>query len=147
VKQHCLANVIQLRRRYNPTGDHRQPEPLDWRIAGGIVVMRGEPVFILMYFMFVIVGAAGLIVTANLSPIAKDLKVDAVSVSLLGMTLPALTFAATIDRVLNGLTRPFFGWISDNIGHENTRSAAAGTRSSILPPAPIFRSPFFRSRF
>jgi OFA family oxalate/formate antiporter-like MFS transporter len=41
-------------------------------------------------------------------------------VSLLGLTLPALTFALTIDRVLNGLTRPFFGWISDHIGRENT---------------------------
>ncbi|MNL25105.1 Oxalate:formate antiporter [compost metagenome] len=40
--------------------------------------------------------------------------------SILGLTLPALTFALTIDRVLNGLTRPFFGWISDNIGRENT---------------------------
>src|SRR5262249_13990785 len=27
--------------------------------------------------------------------------------------LPALTFALSIDRVLNGLTRPFFGWVSD----------------------------------
>jgi OFA family oxalate/formate antiporter-like MFS transporter len=26
----------------------------------------------------------------------------------------------TIDRVLNGVTRPFFGWISDMIGRENT---------------------------
>jgi OFA family oxalate/formate antiporter-like MFS transporter len=31
-----------------------------------------------------------------------------------------LTFALTIDRVLNGLTRPFFGWVSDHIGRENT---------------------------
>ena len=38
----------------------------------------------------------------------------------LAWTLPALTFAATIDRILNGLTRPFFGWVSDNIGRENT---------------------------
>jgi MFS transporter, OFA family, oxalate/formate antiporter len=39
---------------------------------------------------------------------------------LLGLTLPALTFALSIDRVLNGLTRPFFGWVSDHIGRENT---------------------------
>jgi len=43
-----------------------------------------------------------------------------VPVSLLGLTLPALTFALTIDRILNGLCRPFFGWVSDNIGRENT---------------------------
>jgi len=41
----------------------------------------------------------------------------AISVSL---TLPALTFALAIDRVLNGFTRPFFGWVSDHIGRENT---------------------------
>ena len=40
--------------------------------------------------------------------------------TLLGLTMTAITFAATIDRVLNGLTRPFFGWVSDNIGRENT---------------------------
>jgi OFA family oxalate/formate antiporter-like MFS transporter len=36
------------------------------------------------------------------------------------LTLPALTFALSIDRVLNGVCRPFFGWVSDNIGRENT---------------------------
>ncbi len=87
--------------------------------GGAIVISRGQPVFTLMYFMFVIVGAGGLIVTANLSPIAKDLKVADIPVSLF-WTMPALTFAATIDRVLNGLTRPFFGWVSDQIGRENT---------------------------
>ena len=87
--------------------------------GGAIVISKGEPVFTLMYFMFVIVGAGGLIVTANLSPIATDLKVATVPVSLY-WTMPALTFAATIDRILNGLTRPFFGWVSDNIGRENT---------------------------
>jgi OFA family oxalate/formate antiporter-like MFS transporter len=30
-------------------------------------------------------------------------------VSLVGITLPALTFALSIDRILNGITRPFFG--------------------------------------
>ena len=79
-----------------------------------------------MYFMFVIVGAGGLMVTANLKPIAVDWKVDSVPVTLIGMTMTAVTFAATIDRVLNGLTRPFFGWISDMIGRENTMFIAFG---------------------
>lgn len=85
-----------------------------------IVISRGEPIFTLMYFMFTIVGAGGLIVTANLAPIARDLKIDSTPVALAGLTMAALTWAATIDRILNGLTRPFFGWISDNIGRENT---------------------------
>src|SRR5258705_4886428 len=78
------------------------------------------PVFWVMYAMFVMVGIGGLMATAQLAPIARDFKVDGVAVTLLGLTLPALTFALSIDRVLNGVCRPFFGWVSDNIGRENT---------------------------
>src|ERR1700694_1078628 len=73
-----------------------------------------------MYAMFVMVGAGGLMAIAQLAPIANDYKIATVPVSLLGLTLPALTFALTIDRVLNGVCRPFFGWVSDHIGRENT---------------------------
>lgn len=102
------ANLLQTRRNYQPTEVLRQP------------------IFWLMYFMFVIVGAGGLMVTANLKPIAADWKVDNVPVTLMAVTMTAVTFAATIDRVLNGLTRPFFGWISDMIGRENTMFIAFG---------------------
>ncbi|HMJ40666.1 MAG TPA: OFA family MFS transporter [Pseudolabrys sp.] len=88
--------------------------------GGYIVSTRGQPIFMLMYFMFVIVGAGGLMVTANLAPISQDLKIAGIPVSLFGLTMTALTFAATLDRILNGLTRPFFGWVSDHIGRENT---------------------------
>ncbi len=78
------------------------------------------PVFYVMYAMFVMVGAGGLMAIAQLAPIANDYKVAGIPVSILGLTLPALTFALTIDRVLNGICRPFFGWVSDHIGRENT---------------------------
>src|SRR6476469_9455007 len=78
------------------------------------------PVFWVMYAMFVMVGAGGLMAIAQLAPIANDYKIASVPVSILGLTLPALTFAVTIDRVLNGICRPFFGWVSDHIGRENT---------------------------
>ena len=78
------------------------------------------PVFWVMYAMFVMVGAGGLMAIAQLAPIALDYKIAGVPVSILGLTLPALTFALTIDRVLNGICRPFFGWVSDHIGRENT---------------------------
>jgi OFA family oxalate/formate antiporter-like MFS transporter len=94
--------VAQTRRDYSPTE-----------------VLKTPP-FWVMYIMFVMVGAGGLMATAQLAPIAKDFKVDGVPVSILGLTLPALTFALSIDRVLNGLCRPFFGWVSDIIGRENT---------------------------
>jgi OFA family oxalate/formate antiporter-like MFS transporter len=78
------------------------------------------PVFWVMYLMFVLVGAGGLIATAQLSVIATDFGVAKTPVTLLGLTLPALTFALSLDRVLNGVTRPFFGWVSDHIGRETT---------------------------
>jgi MFS transporter, OFA family, oxalate/formate antiporter len=86
----------------------------------GPVEALKTPVFWVMYAMFVMVGAGGLMAIAQLAPIANDFKIADVPVSLLGLTLPALTFALTIDRVLNGVCRPFFGWVSDNIGRENT---------------------------
>ena len=101
------------------------PAPVQSRLRqsdrdhGPAQVLR-SPIFWVMYFMFVLVGAGGLMATANLAPIAKDFKIDGVPVSLIGITLPALTFALSIDRILNGVTRPFFGWVSDNIGRENT---------------------------
>jgi OFA family oxalate/formate antiporter-like MFS transporter len=79
-----------------------------------------SPVFWLLYFMMALVSAGGLMATAQLAPIAHEFKVADVPVSLLGLTLPALTFALSIDRVLNGVTRPFFGWLSDRIGRETT---------------------------
>jgi OFA family oxalate/formate antiporter-like MFS transporter len=84
------------------------------------------PVFWVMYLLFVLMAAGGLMATAQLAPIAKDFKVADVPVSILGLTLPALTFALSIDRVLNGITRPFFGWVSDSLGRENTMFIAFG---------------------
>ena len=88
--------------------------------------MIKTPTFWVMYLMFVMMAAGGLMATAQLGPIAKDFKIADVPVSILGLTLPALTFALSIDRVLNGITRPFFGWVSDHIGRENTMFIAFG---------------------
>ena len=89
------------------------------RDFGPTEVLKTAP-FWVMYAMFVMVGTGGLMATAQLAPIAKDFKIDTIPVSILGLTLPALQFALSIDRVLNGITRPFFGWVSDHIGRENT---------------------------
>jgi OFA family oxalate/formate antiporter-like MFS transporter len=90
----------------------------------------GSPIFWVMYVMFVLVAAGGLMATAQLAPIANDFQIAKIPVSLLGLTLPALTFALSIDRVLNGLTRPFFGWVSDQIGRENTMFIAFGLEAA-----------------
>lgn len=88
-----------------------------------------QPVFWVMYLMFVLVAAGGLMATAQMGPIAKDFKIDGVTFNVMGMMLPALTFALAIDRVLNGLTRPLFGWISDQIGRELTMFIAFALES------------------
>lgn len=82
--------------------------------------MLRKPGFWVMYVMFVMMAAGGLMATAQLGPIAKDFGIAENPVTLLGLTLPALTFALSIDRFLNGITRPFFGWVSDQLGRENT---------------------------
>jgi MFS family permease len=57
---------------------------------------------------------------------AVDFKVDKVPVHLLWLTMPALTFALSADRIVNGLCRPFWGWVSDHIGREMTMTMAFG---------------------
>lgn len=83
-----------------------------------------SPVFWVMYATFVLVAAGGLITSAQIAPIAKDFKIDGVPVALAGLTLPALTFAISLDRIFDGFGRPFFGWVSDRIGREPTMGFA-----------------------
>jgi OFA family oxalate/formate antiporter-like MFS transporter len=82
--------------------------------------MLKTPVFWVMYVMFVMMGAGGLFVTANLKQIALDFKVSGVKVDFLWFSATAIIFAQMLDRIMNGVTRPFFGWVSDRIGRENT---------------------------
>jgi OFA family oxalate/formate antiporter-like MFS transporter len=78
------------------------------------------PVFWVMYAMFVMVASGGLMAAAQIAPIAHDFKVADVPVSMFGLQMAALTFAISLDRILDGVGRPFFGFVSDNIGRENT---------------------------
>ena len=79
-----------------------------------------------IYLMMALMAFTGLVVTAQLKPIAAFYKVDKVVVAF-GMT--ALILAIQLDRILNGLTRPFWGWVSDHIGRENTMFVAFGLQS------------------
>ena len=54
-------------------------------------------------------------------PIAKDLGLSKVTL-ILGASV--LSVALVVDSVMNGAARPFFGWVSDNIGRENTMMIA-----------------------
>ena len=88
--------------------------------------MAATPHFWLMYAMMAMVATGGLMATAQLAPMAKDFKVDKIVVNLLLWSTPALVFALQADRLLNGLCRPFWGWISDHIGREKTMTLAFG---------------------
>jgi len=83
-----------------------------------------KPVFWVMYVMFILVASGVLMMAANMAPIAKDLKVEKITVELFGLAMPALTFALTLNRYFDGFGRPFFGWVSDRIGRENTMAIA-----------------------
>jgi len=81
------------------------------------------PVFWLLYIMFVMVSASGLMATAQIAPIAKDFNVGN---TILFAGASTLTVALIVDNLCNGGARPLFGWLSDNIGREYTMAIAFG---------------------
>ena len=84
--------------------------------------MLKKPVFWLMFIMMTMMSTSGLMVISQMGAFAKDFGVH--DAMVFGMA--ALPLALTIDRFANGLTRPFFGWVSDRIGRENTMFIAFG---------------------
>src|SRR4030088_1327541 len=91
-----------------------------------------SPIFWVMYAVFVMVAAGGLMTAAQIGPIAHDFKIADTPVSLAGFQMAALTFAISLDRIFDGFGRPFFGWVSDNIGREHTMFIAFGTAALML---------------
>ena len=85
--------------------------------------MVTAPTFWLLYVMFVMVSASGLMATAQIALVAKNYGI-ANTVLFLGAS--TLTVALIVDNVLNGAARPFFGWVSDRIGREYTMALAFG---------------------
>ena len=82
--------------------------------------MLKTPIFWLMFFMMTMMSTSGLMVTSQMASFSRDFGVA--NAMVFGMV--ALPLALTVDRFTNGLTRPFFGWISDRIGRENTMCCA-----------------------
>jgi len=82
--------------------------------------MLATPLFWILYVMFVLVAASGLVVTAQVAPIARDYKIANLPVNFLFIGSTVLVMAGIVDNILNGLARPTFGWVSDHIGRENT---------------------------
>jgi MFS transporter, OFA family, oxalate/formate antiporter len=71
--------------------------------------------------MFTMVATGGLMAVAQLGPIAKSYKIADTPISVFGLFfMAALPLTLSLNQILNGLTRPFFGWLSDLIGRELT---------------------------
>ncbi len=83
--------------------------------------MLVSPIFWLLYVMFILVSASGLMATAQIALVAKDYNLSGTPL-LLGAT--TLTVALLVDNVMNGAARPLFGWVSDMIGREYTMAIA-----------------------
>jgi OFA family oxalate/formate antiporter-like MFS transporter len=93
----------------------RIPDPgsrQDWRPTE----MLRTPIFWLMFVMMTMMSTAGLMVTSQMAAFTRDFGMA--NAVVFGLAL--LPLALSVDRVMNGLTRPFFGWLSDQIGRENT---------------------------
>jgi MFS transporter, OFA family, oxalate/formate antiporter len=82
--------------------------------------MLKTPIFWLMFVMMSLMSTSGLMVTSQMAAFGGDFGITQAVV--FGMA--ALPLALTVDRFTNGLTRPFFGWVSDRIGRENTMCLA-----------------------
>lgn len=82
--------------------------------------MLRTPVFWLMFVMMTMMSTSGLMVISQMGAFTRDFGLADVLV----FGLPLLPLALSLDRITNGLTRPFFGWVSDHLGRENTMTIA-----------------------
>jgi OFA family oxalate/formate antiporter-like MFS transporter len=94
--------------------------------------MLRTPMFWLLYAMMVLIAMGGLMATAQIGPIAKDFKVADAPINLGFLVIAALPLALSIDRVLNGITRPFWGWISDRFGRQRTMTVAFASEAIMI---------------
>ena len=86
----------------------------------GPQAMLRNKVFWLLFLMMTMMSAGGLMIISQFAAFSQDFGIASVTV----FGLAAVPLALTVDRVTNGLTRPFFGWVSDRIGRENTMAIA-----------------------
>src|SRR5450755_1517499 len=90
--------------------------------------MLRTPHFYLLYLMMFLMGISGLMVTAQLAPLADSFKISAA----------AVTFALSMNPIANGASRLFWGWVSDHLGRERTMICAFLIQSAALLIVPWF---------
>jgi MFS transporter, OFA family, oxalate/formate antiporter len=96
----------------SPGGSPRVAQAANYRPAD----MLRTPIFWLMFVMMTMMSTAGLMVTSQMAAFTRDFGLA----NAIVFGFPLLPLALSLDRITNGLTRPFFGWLSDRIGRENT---------------------------
>jgi len=99
-------------------------------------VMLRAPVFWLLFLMMTMMSTGGLMIISQFAAFSRDFGVASVVV----FGLAALPLALTVDRITNGLTRPFFGWLSDQIGRENTMAVAFLMEAAAVAVMVAFRN-------
>ena len=97
--------------------------------------MLGSSVFWLMFVMMTMMSTGGLMIISQFAAFSRDFGVANITV----FGLAALPLALTVDRLTNGLTRPFFGWVSDRIGRENTMGIAFLMEAASVTLMVLFR--------
>jgi OFA family oxalate/formate antiporter-like MFS transporter len=111
------------------------PPPLATKAGTPPGQMLRSPVFWLMFFMMTMMSTGGLMIISQFAAFSRDFGVANVMV----FGLAALPLALTIDRLTNGLTRPFFGFVSDRIGRENTMAIAFLMEAAAVTLMVMFR--------
>ena len=120
-----------------PTADDVLPQPavLVTKVGTPPDQMLRSNVFWLMFVMMTMMSTGGLMIISQFGAFSRDFGVTGVTV--FGMA--ALPLALNIDRITNGLTRPFFGWVSDRIGRENTMAIAFLMEAAAVTLMVLFR--------
>jgi OFA family oxalate/formate antiporter-like MFS transporter len=100
-------------------------------------------VFWLLYLIYLLIAFGGMIVTAQLGPIARDFGLENHMITILGVSTPVLALAVSIDNFANGITRPLSGWFSDIVGRENMMLLIFSLESlALLGMAMFGRNPY-----
>jgi MFS family permease len=118
--------TLPASRRAAPASGTVPPRAIPIDVAPHVMV--GTPVFWLMFVMMTMMSTTGLMVTSQMGAFTRDFGMA----EALVFGLPVLPLALSLDRITNGATRPFFGWVSDRIGRENTMLIAFGLEGTAM---------------
>jgi OFA family oxalate/formate antiporter-like MFS transporter len=128
IKPAKRAEALTARKRIYQGAELTPPQTLRTRV------------FWLIYLIYLLIAFGGMIITAQLGPIARDFGVETRTVTILGLSTPVLALAVSLDNFANGITRPVCGFLSDILGRENMMLLVFSLESLALLGAALFGS-------